>query len=146
MWREDRLVGGRAKSIDAILSFGEAPLVMWGAHAYIFVCLAEGLLLFHWLYNRVTTSLTSSPPSLLSCCPCGLCNHVSEIQRFENLSVKMKPLKLFFKGKGSIIHQEIEFTRNKTIILHAKSIELTREIKIMKLEKINFEDKLEKLK
>ncbi|XP_042120041.1 coiled-coil domain-containing protein 178 [Peromyscus maniculatus bairdii] len=50
------------------------------------------------------------------------------------------------EGKGSIIHQEIEFTRNKTIILHAKSIELTREIKIMKLEKINFEDKLEKLK
>ncbi|KAL6090561.1 hypothetical protein STEG23_024347, partial [Scotinomys teguina] len=48
--------------------------------------------------------------------------------------------------KVSIIHQEIDFTRSKTIVLNAKSKELCKEIKIMKLEKINFEDKLNKLK
>ncbi|KAL1773448.1 hypothetical protein HispidOSU_004375 [Sigmodon hispidus] len=50
------------------------------------------------------------------------------------------------EGKGSLIHQEIELTKSKTIILNAKSQELGKEIKIMKLEKITYEDKLEKLK
>ncbi|CAH7095227.1 Ccdc178 [Phodopus roborovskii] len=50
------------------------------------------------------------------------------------------------EGKGSLIHQEIETTRSKTVILNEKSKELGEEIKIMKLEKINYEGKLEKLK
>ncbi|XP_040613830.1 coiled-coil domain-containing protein 178 [Mesocricetus auratus] len=50
------------------------------------------------------------------------------------------------EGKGSLIHQEIEITRNKTIVLNAKNKELGKEIKAIKLELINYEDKLEKLK
>ncbi|CAO2593429.1 Coiled-coil domain-containing protein 178 [Lemmus lemmus] len=50
------------------------------------------------------------------------------------------------EGRGSLIHQEIELTKNKTIIFNAKSKELGKEIKVMKLEKISYEDILEKLK
>ncbi|XP_028630723.1 coiled-coil domain-containing protein 178 [Grammomys surdaster] len=49
------------------------------------------------------------------------------------------------EGRGSIIHQEIEVARGKTVVLHEKSIELSKEIKIMNLERTNYEDKLEKL-
>ncbi|XP_051019929.1 coiled-coil domain-containing protein 178 [Acomys russatus] len=50
------------------------------------------------------------------------------------------------EGKGSVILQEIEETKNKTIIFNAKSRELGKEIKMMEQEKMNYEDKLEKMK
>ncbi|XP_052011617.1 coiled-coil domain-containing protein 178 [Apodemus sylvaticus] len=49
------------------------------------------------------------------------------------------------EGRGSIIHQEIESAKGKTVVLHEKSKELSKEIKIMNLERTNCEDKLEKL-
>ncbi|XP_075827250.1 coiled-coil domain-containing protein 178 [Microtus pennsylvanicus] len=49
------------------------------------------------------------------------------------------------EGKRSLIYQEIEETKHKTIVFNAKSKELGKEIKTMKLEKVNYEDRLEKL-
>ncbi|XP_035294635.1 coiled-coil domain-containing protein 178 isoform X2 [Cricetulus griseus] len=50
------------------------------------------------------------------------------------------------EGKGSLIHQEIEITKQKTVVLIEKSKELSNEITSMKLEKITYEEILEKLK
>lgn len=49
------------------------------------------------------------------------------------------------EGKRSLIHQEIELTKHKTVVFNAKSKELGKEIKAMKLEKVNYDDRLEKL-
>ncbi|XP_008827083.1 coiled-coil domain-containing protein 178 [Nannospalax galili] len=50
------------------------------------------------------------------------------------------------EGRRSLIHQEIESNRSKTIFFNAKSQALSKELRPMRLEKINYEEKLEKLK
>ncbi|GAB1301486.1 Coiled-coil domain-containing protein 178 [Apodemus speciosus] len=49
------------------------------------------------------------------------------------------------EGRRSIIHQEIESAKGKTVVLQEKSKELSKEIKIMNVERTNYEDKLGKL-
>jgi hypothetical protein len=49
------------------------------------------------------------------------------------------------QGKRSIIHEEIEIARGQTVALHEKCIELSKEIRIMNLERTNYEERLKKL-
>ncbi|XP_031220934.1 coiled-coil domain-containing protein 178 isoform X2 [Mastomys coucha] len=49
------------------------------------------------------------------------------------------------EGKVTIIHQEIELAREKTVVLHEQSKELSKEIQIMNVEKTNYEAKIQKL-
>ncbi|NP_081892.2 coiled-coil domain-containing protein 178 [Mus musculus] len=49
------------------------------------------------------------------------------------------------EGKRSIIHEEIEIARGQTVALHEKCIELSKEIRIMNLERTNYEERLKKL-
>ncbi|XP_021070176.1 coiled-coil domain-containing protein 178 [Mus pahari] len=49
------------------------------------------------------------------------------------------------EGRRSIIHEEIEVAKGQTVVLNEKCMELSKEIRIMNLERTNYEEKLVKL-